>query len=285
MKRILLLAATALLATPAVAHNMWIKPSATTVSGDEGWVTFDAAASTDVFVPDHQPLPPEAFRAYAPDGSEVKLENAMRGRFRSTFDLHLTQVGTWRVALENGGIMGSYTLNGQAYRVGGRPGMRPGAPGAPAAPAGAPIFVPATPDFVAPAGATDVKLLLTANRNEVFVTLGKPSTIALSGKGLEMQPLTHPSDLVADTPARFRFLVDGKPVAGLEVELTPEGRRFRNDQGTLTLKTDARGEIAVRWPGAGLYWIHASYSDDAAPRPGITGRRFGYTSSVEVMAP
>lgn len=301
MKRLLLLAAaSALLATPAIAHNAWIKPSATTVSGDDGWVTFDAAASTDVFNADHNPMQLEQIKAFMPDGAEAKLENAMRGRYRSTFDVHLTKPGTWRVGTLSMGVTGTYKLDGKDYRVGGRGGPPPGAQGA--GPGGAPgaqrpagpggpgantnvTMVPGGPEFAPPAGATDVKLSMTANRYDVFVTLGNPTPIKPSNKGLEMQPITHPADLIADEPGKFRFLVDGKPAANIEVEVVPDGRRFRDSQGAITVKTDAKGEATVKWPSAGLYWLRAVYNDETSPRPGIAGRRFQYSATLEVMAP
>jgi uncharacterized GH25 family protein len=304
MKRTLLIAAAAaaLIATPAFAHSPWLKPSAATVSGEDGWVTFDAAASTDVFNADHQPMQLDQIKAYAPDGVETPIENGMRGKFRSTFDVHLTKPGTWRIGMENTGVQGSYRLDGKDYRVGGRgggggppggPGGQPrppgqGGPGGPGGPGGVNAnftMVPGGPDFVVPKGATDVKLTMTSNRNEVLVTLGKPTPLKLSNKGLEMQPITHPADLVADEAGKFRFLVDGKPAANLEVEVIPDGRRFRNAQGGITVKTDAKGEATVKWTGAGLYWMHAAFTDETSPRPGITGRRFQYTTTLEVMAP
>ncbi|WP_233222298.1 DUF4198 domain-containing protein [Allosphingosinicella deserti] len=307
MKR-LFVAALLLAAAPAGAHNLWIKPSAATVSGEDGWVSFDAAASTDVFVADHQPLRVEQIKAFTPDGSEARIENGITGRYRSTFDLHLTKPGTWRVAVENAGLQGSYKLGGEDYRVGGRPpggpgGMRPaGAPGAAAAnargPAGGPTgaappqrpgmtgkFVPGGPDFVLPAGATDVKLTQSASRNEVFVTLGEPTEIKPTGKGLEMVPLTHPADLVADAPGRFRFLVEGKPAANLEVRLIPDGKRYRNDQGEIVAKTNAAGEVSVPWPSAGLYWLNATYQDGTSSIANASGRRFNYVTTLEVMTP
>ncbi|QAY77948.1 DUF4198 domain-containing protein [Sphingosinicella sp. BN140058] len=302
--RRLIVAALLLGAAPAAAHNMWIKPSAATVSGEDGWVSFDAAASTDVFIADHQPLRIEQVKAFAPDGSETRIENGITGRYRSTFDLHLTRPGTWRVAIENAGVQGSYKLGGEDYRVGGRPpggpgGMRPpGAPGAASAggPAAKPPgqsgrpganakFVPGGPDFALPAGATDVKLTQIANRNEVFVTLGEPSEIKPTGKGLEMVPLTHPADLVADEPGRFRFLVEGKPAANLEVRLIPDGKRYRNAQGEIVAKTDAAGEVSVTWPAAGLYWMNATFQDGTSTVANVSGRRFNYVTTLEVMTP
>lgn len=312
MKRLLLVTAAAMLiAAPVYAHNQWIKPSATTVSGADGWVTFDAAASTDVFNADHNPMQLDGIKVTAPDGTASQIENGMRGRYRSTFDVHLTKPGTWKIGTENIGIQGSYKLNGEEFRVGGRgggggpggpggPGMQ-GGPGGPGAQAGAPPAGPGGPggrggnpnakqvsggaDFVLPAGATEVNLTMNVSRNEVLVTLGKPSELKLSGKGLEMQPISHPSDLVADEAGKFRFLVDGKPAANLEIEVVPDGRRFRNSQGEIKVKTDAKGEAKVKWTGAGLYWMKAAFEDKTSPQPGVSGRRFQYITTLEVMAP
>lgn len=287
---ILLLAAAA--AVPAQAHNQWIKPSATSVSGTDGWVTFDAATSTDPFVADHNAMRLESIRAFAPDGSEVKIENGAAGRYRSTFDLHLTQPGTYRVGTANSGVMGSYKLDGEDRRVGGRGGPPPGAGGpggpggmAPRPGAGGPPPESGGPDFKLPPGATDVKLTERIARNEVFVTLGKPSPIKPSGKGLELAPITHPADLVSDEPARFRLLVDGKPAANVKVELIPDGRRYRDAAEEIALTSDAKGEVVVRWPAPGLYWLSASATDKKTSVTGVGERRLGYATTLEVLAP
>ncbi len=290
------LLAFALLALPAAAaaHNPWIKPSATSVAGQDNWVTFDAASSTDPFVADHQPMRLEAIHAFAPDGGEAKIENAMVGRYRATFDLHLTQQGTYRVAVTNGGITGSYMLGGETHRVGGRGGaigMRPGGGPGEQRPGGGgeqrpPMrFESGGPDFALPAGATEVKLSETMSRDEVFVTLGKPSPIATSGKGLELQPISHPDDLVTGEPARFRLLIDGKPAPGIAATIIADGRRYRDAPGEIALKSDDKGEILVRWPAPGLYWFNASATDAHTANRAATQRRLSYVATLEVMAP
>lgn len=299
-----------LLSLPSVAaaHNAWIKPSAASISGADGWVTFDAATSTDPFVADHQPMRLEAIHAIAPDGSDAKLENALSARYRTTFDLHLTQQGTYRVMTVNAGIVGSYLLNGELHRVGGRggppPGARPvggggsnpGAPGdrreGPMAAAGAaggaqrpPLrFESGGADFALPPAATDVKLGERTSRTEVFVTLGRPSAIAPTGKGLELQPITHPDDLVADQPARFVLLVDGRPAPGIAVKLIADGRRYRDAVGEIALKSDAKGEVTIAWPAPGLYWFSAAATDGKVANPVATERRLNYVTTLEVAA-
>ena len=47
---------------------------------------------------------------------QLQAENAATGKYRSTFDLHLTQPGTYRVAVVNQGLFASYKIDGQAKR-------------------------------------------------------------------------------------------------------------------------------------------------------------------------
>lgn len=233
-------AAALLLPGAAQAHRQWMQPSATVLSGNDAWVTVDAAVSNDLFYFEHVPMRLDGVKAFAPDGREVALENPSTGHFRSVFDVHLTQQGTYRIVSAMTGVMGSYVLNGETHRL----------------PRGL------TSDKLAaaiPAGASDVRTVEMANRNELFVTLGAPTPVSQpTGVGLEMVPVTHPNDLYAGEAARFRFLLDGKPAAGLPVTVIPGGIRYRDSLGQMDLKTDKDGMLAVTWPTAGLYWLNAS---------------------------
>ena len=58
-----------------------------------------------------------AVKAWAPDGAEVKIQNALTARYRSTFDVHLPQKGTYKIASVSDSMMGSYVLNGKTERL------------------------------------------------------------------------------------------------------------------------------------------------------------------------
>ena len=133
--------------------------------------------------------------------------------------------------------------------------------------------------------ATDIKIGESWNRNEIFVTAGEPTDTVLkpSGKGLELVPVTHPNDLVAGEPATFRFVVDGKPAAGLEIELIRGGTRYRNAQGEIKATTDAKGEISVTWPEAGMYWLETATTDSKTSVPQAKQRRLSYVGTFEVL--
>ncbi len=229
----------------ASAHRAWIAPTATVLSGDDAWVGFDAGMSNGVFIPDHAAMNLAGLVITAPDGSRVEAEHVNRSQYRSTFDLHLTQQGTYKVANVTGGIGGSYMLNGERQR-----------------------FRATTADWASeiPAGATEVQVSRSAGRTETFVTLGTPSetVFAPTGKDLELVPVTHPNDLVAGEAATFKLLRDGRPAAGLEVTVARGGTRYRNAPEEMTVTTGADGSFTVTWPQAGMYWMNASVRTEAS---------------------
>ncbi len=283
------IAAVATLAVPAAfAHRAWMLPSSTVVSGQDNWVTVDAAASNDLFFFDHRPLSAIPTVTH-PDGSAGKVENHAVGRFRATFDLHLTQQGTYRVAIINEGVFGSYQLNGETKQL----------------PRGT---TTATLAQAIPAGATNVRTSESLGRNEIFITQGAPTTTIFkpTGKGIELVPVTHPNDLIAGEAATFQFLLDGKPAAGLTVTVIPGGIRYRDALKQIDAKTDAQGKVTVTWPEAGMYWMSVSPAgargEGGPGGPGAGGqgagapaagaapagppaRRVNYMTTLEVLAP
>lgn len=288
------LIAAALLALPvaAPAHRAWLLPSATTVSGTDSWVTVDAAVSNDLFFFDHQPMRLETIRVWAPDGSAGAIQNGATGRYRATFDVRLDRPGTWKIGTIGTTVTGSVKIDGVERRVGGRGGPPGGGPGGPGAPAGGmtPPGPPRLPPIALadiPAGATEIKLAEISTRNEIFVTAGAPTTIVFkpAGQGLEMEPLTHPDELVAGEAAGFRFLIDGRPAPGLSVTVIPGGKRYRDDEGAVALKTGADGVVKVNWPTAGLYWLNATASDARPREPRASERRMSYAATLEVLTP
>lgn len=244
-KRIALLAALAAFALPmsAQAHRAWLAPTSTVLSGAEAWVGFDAGMSNGVFIADHAAMNMAGLVITAPDGSTASPVNAMTGKYRSTFDLHLTQAGTYRIANVSGGVMVTYRQGGEAKRWRG-----------------------AEADMAAaiPADATEVVATRSNSRTETFVTLGEPSAITPTGEGVELVPVTHPNDLVAGEPATFKLVRDGRPAADLDVTIARGGTRYRNSPEEMTVRTGADGSFTVTWPEAGMYWMNASIRTPAS---------------------
>jgi uncharacterized GH25 family protein len=271
----------------AQAHRAWMLPSATVLSGEDPWVTVDAAVSNDLFYFEHFPLriqgignldsapvggppgmrprPAAVLQLFAPDGSAAQAENGSIGRYRSSFDLHLTQKGTYKLAIANNGLFASWKEGQENKRWMGK-----------------------AEDFAqqVPANAEDLQVSQNSSRMEVFITSGNPTTGVLkpTGVGLELAPITHPNDLFAGEAAEFNLLLDGKPAAGVEVSVIPGGNRYRDELGEINTTSDANGKISITWPNAGMYWLEAELSTREGVSAPASERRASYSATLEVLA-
>ncbi len=268
MKHLMRLAALACAATvplSAAAHKMFLLPSTTVLSqGSDAWITVDAAVSNDLFYFNHFPLALDHLAITGPDGKPVAAENKHTGKWRSSFDVHLTRPGTYRIAIVNDGLFASYVdAKGEKKRWRG------------------------TADKLGeiPADAKELRISQSQGTLNTYVTLGKPNDTALkpSGHGLELAPVTAPNDLYAGEPARFRFLLDGKPAKDLKVSVVAGGTRYRNAQDEIVATTDANGEFSITWPAAGMYWLSASLDKQPATIAKASERRLGYVATFEVL--
>ena len=297
----------------AQADSPFIKPSSTSLSGNNNTVTFDAAGSDHVFALDHRPIQLATIRIVKPDGTPGATTNAVQQRFRSVFDVKLDQDGTWRVSSEQVMVGGTFMLDGQQRRVGGRGGPPPGAggpgqggpgqggPGGEGRPGGergpgmaGPVGAggpggPGRLPFVAladiPANATDVHLTEMINKTETFVTVGAPTDLKTEGKGLEFDPVTQPNALAQGETAKFRYLIDGKPASGVKVTVIADGVNYRENADALELVTGKDGMVAIKWPKAGLYWVGAEAEDKNPAEKKAEGRKMNTAVTLEVMTP
>ena len=264
-----LLAVAAVLPNPAHAHRTWLLPSATVVSGKEPAVSVDAAVSEDLFEYDTNALTLDGLSIVAPDGSKLAAENLGTTRRRSSFDLKLTQPGTYRIVNFSESAFANYKVGGETKRWRG------------------------SLDALAkevPANAEELQVTRMQNRVETYVThegkTDRASSKAFTpqGSGLELIPLTTPTDLSAGDSSSFRLLLDGKSAADVDVTILRGGNRYRYKLGEIALKTDAQGQFSVKWPEAGRYWIGASAGGRG---PGGTAaqpaRRASLSATVEVL--
>ena len=258
------LAASVLLPLSAHAHKAWLLPSETVLSGDDPWITVDAAVSNDLFYFNHVPLRLDALTITGPDGKSVQAENGATGKFRSTFDVHLAAPGTYRIAVVNAGLFANWVEDGKPKRWRGD----------------AQAFATEVPK-----DAKELKVSQSAGRVETFVTSGRPNEVALkpTGAGLELVAVTHPNDLFAGEAATFRFLLDGKPAPNLAIEIIPDGIRYRDKQNELSATTDKDGQFSITWPTAGRYWLETKLEDGKTSIAQATQRRVSYAATLEVL--
>src|SRR5690606_1614806 len=173
-------------------------------------------------------------------------------------DVQLEQEGTYRIGVTSHSVIARWQQDGKPRRWRGT----------------------AATFSEVPADANGLEVSESVSRVQTFVTRGTPGGTALEpdGLGLELVPVTHPNDLYAGEEATFRFQVDGKPAAGVDIEVVRGGTRYRNAQDEIKTTTGANGEFRVTWPEAGMYWLEASTSDDKVTMPQATQRRLGYVA-------
>ncbi len=263
------------LSVTAQAHRAWMLPSSTVVSGNNAWVTIDAAVSNDLFYFDHNPMRLDNLKVFAPDGSAAEAKNVSTGKYRSTFDVQIDKPGTYRISMLNDQANASFKVGDEVKRVRG------------------------TLESIRreiPAGAKEISVGRNQTRIDVFVTSGKPSDTVLkpSGSGLELVTYTHPNDLVAGEKASFGFVFNGKPVAGVPVTVIPGGIRYRDQLGEIKVVTGNDGKFSVTWPEAGMYWMNASYpprdgdeeeGPPSGPRPAGNGPGVGPGTGPNAAGP
>ncbi|WP_229414536.1 DUF4198 domain-containing protein [Zemynaea arenosa] len=271
-----LLAALAAVSGSAFAHRPWLLPSTTLVE-EAQYVTVDAAVTEQLFYIDHVALKIDGLVILGPDGQPRSPENVSNGKLRTAFDVNVAQPGTYRFTIANENAMASWKEGGEVKRWRG------------------PV---ADVDKQVPKNAEDLKVMTTVMRMETFVSSQKPSALPGKpvGKGIEFEPVTNPTDLHAGEPARWRFLIDGKPAANLPFSLVPGGVRYRGTIGELRYTTDAKGEANFALPAAGQYWLSTAWpaaTPPAAegkggpaargPQEAPSGRRLTYSATFEVL--
>ncbi|MBU2978171.1 DUF4198 domain-containing protein [Alteromonas sp. C1M14] len=261
--------ALSLIATPALAHRAWIKPTTTVVSGDDEWISFDAAVANGIFTPDHFPLSLDSITVLSPSGEDVTKHHGQKLRYRSVFDINLKEEGTYRVFTASRSIMAFWKdENGKRKRWPGR---------------GETASVDEFDEAV-PKDADDLQVIDSARRIDVFVTAKAPSDTVLkpTGNGLELNGETHPNDLYTGEAISLGFLMDGEAASSTKVTIVKEGEKYRDTDDAMTLTADENGEISVSFDEPGMYWLEAEYEDDKAKAP-AQQRRGMYVLVMEVL--
>ena len=114
--------------------------------------------------------------------------------------------------------------------------------------------------------------------SEAFMT---QSGLEATGKGFELHPLTHPSDVVAKENARFKFTFDGEPLANLDIEITPHGTAWRNSRNPMNLKTDKNGVVTFKPTVVGPHLLMTSMRKDInSPLADAAGVNYHLTFEV-----
>ncbi len=276
-------AAAGFAAPPALAHTPYIVP--VTFAPERDWVGVHGGMSEEAaFVPDFAIRGAGDWVVTGPDGVQTGATPTTL-KSANLLDAALPTAGTYR--LSTGERQGRA---GKAVKVGGvwravRPAPADGAPAGSPRPMEAEAVGGAGPINAAdvPAGAEiiDIQGYLIA---ETYVSRGAPTPGALKalGKGLELEPATHPNEIYLDDGFSFRMLIDGKPASGLRFTVYRGGESYEGERTAIEGRTDVDGRATVSFTKPGVYMLEARYPGPPAPDAMPAARTWIYTLSFEV---
>lgn len=253
------LAGTALMAGApgaALAHMPYMLPNMFDLT-ERDHVTVQASFAEDAFVPEVV-MKSEAFHTLGPAGA-TPIANVTYLRDLTVFEAPVPAKGTYKISSGE-----RFGRKGKMYR----------------APDGQWVISEGK-DRPAGAELVDVQSMTLA---EVYVSRGAPTreALAITGKGLELKPVTHPSEIFAEQPASFELLFEGKPVQGASVEVyrsagVYDGKKKLDGQ----IKTDAAGRFSMTPPDAGTYLALIRHRTAAPAGAETPYRSYSYTLTFE----
>ena len=236
------------------AHNRWILPTHFNVSAEEGgkpvWIMADVTASNETFNVD-KPMGSDRFSILKPNGKPSRPGSSFRGHRKSVVDINLAESGTYKMFLDSDvSYWTRYEMAGSDEAKWLRGANK------------------ATRDARLPKGAKNVKTMASKAQVMTFVTLNEPTNnYGVSNEGLELKPITHPSDIAQNEQVTLQMLFDGKPQQGVKVEIIKDGARYRNDPEALELKSNKNGEVTFTLKDAGRYLLMANYRSESSDNP------------------
>ena len=230
----------------ALAHSPYLRPNVFDATGRDH-VTVEASFTEDIFEAEVV-MRSDFFHVVGPNG-DTPIANVTYLRDLAVFEAATPVDGTYR--LSSGPRQGR---NAQMYQA-----------------ADGVWKMVGEEDGPAPTNATlvDVQSITVA---DVYVTRGAPDDAALqpSGQGLEVKPLTHPSDIVSGEDASFQLLMDGQPLAQAPVTVFREAGRWDGRKVEAELVTDADGRFTIRVGSPGAYMTlvrHRAEAPAGSPTP------------------
>lgn len=231
-----------------------------------------------------------------PKSQQIKINPAAELKRFNVAEFDLPSEGTYRIRTDNAlGNSSKYALiDGRWLRI--RP-VRPQnanaqAPKSEQQKADAekkPVTPPQPPRSVSADQVPANAQILEVKNNiiaESFVTKGKPSPVpAINNKGFEVKFLTHPNELFAGESLKAQILLNGKAVPNLEVDVFKGASSYETSakREQPHVKTNAKGEVEVKFDKSGIYLITTSYPEanpDNSKKP--ESEIFTYGLTVEV---
>jgi uncharacterized GH25 family protein len=247
------------IAGTAAAHMPYVLPTLFDIgAGDH--ITVTASFAEDAFVPDIA-MRDAPFHLIRPDGTRGEVGPVTYLRDLSIFEADTKADGTYRITTgQRAGRKSTMYNDGTQWVIQGEEGAK------------------------IPAGAATVTVQ-SMTLAEAYVSRGVPNDVALKplGQALEIQPISHPNTLAANSDAHFVLLFDGKPLAGTDITLFRSAGVYDGKKVAATVKSDAKGGFTLTPPDAGTYLILVRYRALAPAGSDTAWRSYTYTLAFDVV--
>lgn len=112
------------------------------------------------------------------------------------------------------------------------------------------------PNEAMPEGAKLISSFQSLSMAETYLTVAKPNRTALAprAQGLEIEAISHPTDIYVGEGFKFRILFDGKPLPEHDISFTEAVSLSGEKPQVFKLKTNAAGE-ADFVPDRPAHWV------------------------------
>jgi len=234
-----------LVASQAFAHglNMW--PSQFNINSDKPTsVTVDLSFSETPFRLDHS-APSAGLSALAPTGKALRnIGNIYQSAQRTTLDLPISQQGTYAVRYHSAPrYFTSYTAGSKGKKKRLR-------------------LDKVASQSQLPNSAKNVVTKKSVTSAVAFITNTLPSVQGLkpTGKGLELVPVTHPSDYVTNDTITMQLFFDGQPLSDVTAKLQRSGSQYTASNKPSKSVTDETGQLSYHFKQGGLFTLSVNHS-------------------------
>jgi hypothetical protein len=243
---------------PALADTSYLKPNFfTTANADI--VTVQSSFTEDFSNPSVA-VKSEAWTIVGPDGKPAKFDTVQPFTQVTILEAATKANGTYRLSTgERLGRVGPQIL------VDG-------------------VWQPFAPGREIPAGA-QIRQSQTATVADVYVTRGAPTRAPVDARigSLELRPVTHPNDVYLDSGFELRVMLNGKAVAGQQVEIWREGGGYEEPSYRKLLTSGADGAVKITFDKPGVYLIWTRMSGDAPAGAATPVRSYTTSLTLEVQ--
>jgi len=249
----------AIVASAAAAHTSYILPNVFSTSTGR-MVTVQSAFAEDFFNPDVA-VESEYFHVVRPDGTRDEFDSHTQFRQVVILEEALDEDGTYRLTTgpREGRRSRMRRVDGEWRSL---------------------EFDRETRTFIEPAPGVETAEFQTLTVADAYVTKGAPTDAALAiwGEGLELRPVTHPSEIYLEDGFELELLFNGSSMAQRELHLYRADGHYETPPFHQVFRTDAAGRAHLQFDRAGVYVVMLRHRAEA-PADAATPYR-SYTTSL-----